>query len=503
MNFSSALSTKNVISNIVSVDTRNNSAYLFSENSLKIKPLNKTDKNATNITTLKFKDLYNTRVQTMLEGSELENDIAAQTRKNLNLDEQSEFLIKYRIVDMNEYESYATSFDNLEIFLKDALVELKYIDYVIAEPFLFEALYANGNLSSDGAHCFLFLDKDDAFLALYQNGKFSLSRGLGRYNFEYLKTQYASATGINLDIEDFLKKLKNEGTSTDLLSVLDDMAYYISDLFNGISSLQNAGVSKVFVGSSIGLIPGLSQLISQRVLIDTKDFDFNKKIEGADLDPSCMNTLAYLYAKNAAKIETSTALNFSPFLRPPSFLKRDGGQFLAVTGVACILALILPVINLITAGYYFSLDRYENSVLEQRKHEVSLLEPEHKANEDNLKAQLDKIQKLEENIQISKRLIDDSRSKKLDYKARSEFLYDISNFISQANVYATNIKITNKDVRISLLSDKDSKITQLIENINNSIKYNITTKEIRLKESNDKADKNRYYESNITIGFVQ
>lgn len=503
MSFSSVLNGNSVNSNVVSIDVRNNCACLFSENSLKINPLNKTDKNATNIATLKFKDLYNTRIQTMLEGSELENDIIAQTRKNLNLDEQSEFLIKYRIVDMNEFESYAVSFENLEIFLKDALQELKYIDYIIPEPFLFEALYANGNLSADGAHCFLFFENDDAFLVLYQNGKFSLSRGLGRYNFEHLKAQYASATGINLDIEDFLKKLKNEGTSADLLSVLDDMAYYISDLFNGISSLQNAGISKVFVGSSIGSIPGLAQLISQRVLIDTKDFDFNKKIEGADLDLSCMNTLAYLYAKNAAKVETSTTLNFSPFLRPPSFLKRDGGQFLALMGVACVLALILPAINLITAVYYFSLNQYENSVLEKRKQEISLLEPNQKANEDSLKVQLDKIKTLEENIQISKKLIDDSKDKKLDYRARSEFLYDISNFIREANVYATNIKISNDNVKISLLSDKDSRITQLIENINNSIKYNIATKAITLKETNDKETKNRYYESNITIGFAQ
>ena len=184
----------------------------------------------------------------------------------------------------------------------------------------------------------------------------------------------------DIELKDFLNSLKNEGVNGAFFSVLDDMAFYISDIFNSTASLANAGISKVFIGSSIGAIPGLANLINQKLSIETIDFDFNKKFEAGDLDASCMNTIRYYYAKYIL----DDSLNFTAFSRPPAFLKRDGGQFLAVVAIACVLGLIAPIYELGSALYYFGINHFEESKLQDIKKELSILEPDYKSKKSKL-----------------------------------------------------------------------------------------------------------------------
>lgn len=503
---------------VITLDPSRGLACVFNSNTMKTQPYKKTKNDMRIIASVKFKDLLNTQVNSTNIGEELEDDIAKQVVQNLNLDANSEYVIKHSLIADSEYEAYALNYEQLAIRFEDAINALGYIDYIIAQPRLFEALYPAKVLSADEAHCFLYLDVDDSFIAIYNKGEFKFTRSIGRYNLEYIRAQYVSASGYEIDIDSFLNKLKTEGVQGELVPIFEDMSYYISDVFSGISSVANSGLSTtntgfstVYIGTKIGSIPGLANLAGQKLLMDTKDFDFNSKIEGADLDPSCMSTLMFYYAKFCA--DNENMMNFSPFLRPPSLLKRVGGQFLAVAVVAAVIGLISPAIELIGAGWYFGMDMYENTRLKNKESELAVLEPEFRSNENVIKQQSEDLARLENNINLSKELIRDSKNKKLDYKAKAEFLYDISNFIAAANVKATKISINEQNATISLMGDEDKKITQLIENINDSIKYTVNTKVIALREivpnqAQNKAENfgipaNKQYESNITIGFRQ
>ena len=74
--------------------------------------------------------------------------------------------------------------------MQDVVSELRYIDKIIPDPFLFEGLYEAKVLNADETHCFLFLDDDDAFLALYNEGKFGFTRGFSMYSLTNLCEQY-------------------------------------------------------------------------------------------------------------------------------------------------------------------------------------------------------------------------------------------------------------------------------------------------------------------------
>ena len=494
MGLSDLLNKNAGTTSIVSIDVAKSLAYCFEENSLKVLSLQKANKDATNIVSVKLKDIQNTHVQSILNGEDLQKDIVVQTRKNLSLDDEAEYIVKSRVIGENSYESYALNYEVLSEGLQDVVLELRYIDKIIPDPFLFEGLYEAKILNVDETHCFLFLDDDDAFLALYNNGKFGFTRGFSMYSLTNLCEQYKNNTGVDIELRDFLNLLKNEGVNGAFFSVLDDMAFYISDIFNSIASQANADISKVFIGSSIGAIPGLANLINQKLYIETIDFDFNKKFEAGDLDPSCMNTIRYYYAKYIL----DDSLNFTAFSRPPAFLKRDGGQFLAVVAIACVLGLITPIYELGSALYYFGINSFEESKLQDIKKELAKLEPVYESIKEQVDNQNRQINELEVSIATSKRLLDESEDKKFNYRSKAEFLSDISALISDVKVKTTHINFKNDEANIHLISDDDNKITALIEKIDKSSKFRVTTERISAQNIN-----NALFESNITVGFIK
>ncbi|MCI6695517.1 MAG: hypothetical protein MR469_07765 [Campylobacter sp.] len=482
------------IASIVSIDVAKSLAYCFEENSLKVLSLQKANKDATNIVSVKLKDIQNTHVQSILNGEDLQKDIVVQTRKNLSLDDEAEYIVKSRMIGENSYESYALNYEVLSEGLQDVLLELRYIDKIIPDPFLFEGLYEAKVLNANETHCFLFLDDDDAFLALYNNGKFGFTRGFSMYSLTNLCEQYKNNAGADIELRDFLNLLKNEGVNGAFFSVLDDMAFYISDIFNSIASQANADISKVFIGSSIGAIPGLANLINQKLYIETIDFDFNKKFEAGDLDPSCMNAIRYYYAKYIL----DDSLNFTAFYRPPAFLKRDGGQFLVVVAIACVLGLITPIYELGSALYYFGINSFEESKLEDIKKELAKLEPVYESIKGQVDNQNKQINELEVSIATSKRLLDESEDKKFNYRSKAEFLSDIGALISDVKVKSTHINFKNNEANIHIISDDDNKITALIEKIDKSSKFRVTTERISAQNTNS-----ALFESNITVGFIK
>ncbi|MDD7323146.1 MAG: hypothetical protein SOU37_06450 [Campylobacter lanienae] len=494
MGLSDLLNKNADTTSIISIDVAKSLAYCFEENSLKVLSLQKANKDATNIVSVKLKDIQNTHVQSILNGEDLQKDIVVQTRKNLSLDDEAEYIVKSRIIGENSYESYALNYEVLSEGLQDVVSELRYIDKIIPDPFLFEGLYEAKILNADETHCFLFLDDDDAFLALYNNGKFGFTRGFSMYSLTNLCEQYKNNTGADIELRDFLNLLKNEGVNGAFFSVLDDMAFYISDIFNSIASQANADISKVFIGSSIGAIPGLANLINQKLYIETIDFDFNKKFEAGDLDPSCMNTIRYYYAKYIL----DDSLNFTAFSRPPAFLKRDGGQFLVAVAVACVLGLITPIYELGSALFYFGINSFEESKLQDIKKELAKLEPVYESIKGQVDNQNKQINELEVSIATSKRLLDESQDKKFNYRSKAEFLSDISALISDVKVKSTHINFKNNEANIHIISDDDNKITALIEKIDKSSKFRVTTERISAQNTDS-----ALFESNITVGFIK
>ena len=98
-------------------------------------------------------------------------------------------------------------------------------------------------------------------------------------------------------------------------------------------------------------------------------------------------------------------------------------------------------------------------------------------------------------MNFRKNTISEIYNKKVEYPMKSIVLFELSNLINNKDIQTAKIVNSNRDMRIMLVSKDEKKLTELIQNISNSDKYSITTKEISL----DKKYGVPSYETNVTI----
>ena len=72
---------------------------------------------------------------------------------------------------------------------------------------------------------------DEAYVVVYNQGNFSFVRSLGRYTLNYLAAQYPAITGQKIEKADFFAKLKQDGVSGEMVNVVDELLYFVSDVF--------------------------------------------------------------------------------------------------------------------------------------------------------------------------------------------------------------------------------------------------------------------------------
>ena len=101
----------------------------------------------------------------------------------------------------------------------------------------------------------------------------------------------------------------------------------------------------------------------------------------------------------------------------------------------------------------------------------------------------------EEKMNFRKNTISEIYNKKVEYPMKSIVLFELSNLINNKDIQTAKIVNSNRDMKIMLVSKDEKKLTELIQNISNSDKYSITTKEISL----DKKYGVPSYETNVTI----
>ena len=482
-------------SQTVTVDVFKNKAFVFKGAVLMPKEyssISSKDKNI--ITYVKNRELLNTKIDASANANkeELETFILDAAYKNLGLEASKQYLCAYtpREEQENIYDAFLIDADVLENNLQALLYNTEYIDYIIPEPLLYKGLYKFKVLKSDSVDCFIYIGDDEAYVTVYKQGKFSFVRSLGRYTLNYLNAQYTAVTGERLEKADFLSKLKSNGVSGDMATVIDELLYYISDIFTNLSDISNANISRIFIGTDIGNIDGLAALATTRIGISCKDFDFNLNFEGRDLDVNFLNTLMLLYTKGFS--DERHAANLSPYLRPPAFIKRDGGKFIACVGAGLIAGLVLPGIELAQAGFNTASKETYQFRADSLNSDLTPLRNTKAENEKKLKEQKEQLDKLIADLAIRNKILQDSYAKKVTYKMKSTTLYDIAKFINEQGVSTESIKIDgDNEIEVRLNGSNDVKITKLIKAIDHSEKYVVTAKEIIFE--------NGAYKSSITI----
>lgn len=495
--------------NITCFDPFSKISYNISDNKIEKKDFDKLAKLKTFfISYVKNKDIITVPISIVPSGGLTEKDleedevveglILQKVYQELVLDQSIDYKIKY-IKQENTggafiYDTFIVNNDLIYGENAEFLSKAKFLDCVALAPLLFAPLYKQNILSSSNVDCFIYFQEDDAFLVIYRNGRFYQSKSLTRYSLSYINNKFCELTGEKLSNEEFFNKLKSYGLNLEnkerLVQVLDDIFYFVSDLVNSISKISGLTIDNVYVSSDCGNISGLDKFIQDRLLLRAYNFEFNLPPAFKDSDMGYLHSLMILYAEVYVK-NPDSVLNFSSFIRPPNFLKRPGGVFLVVIIFAIIASLAYPGYQY-TMGYFMQTEiNNRQAEIDTQKARINTLNLQLLQLSSEINATKAKITSQNKELEVNEQLLQEIFEKKKLYPMKAVALYDLSNYINKANIKIQIARAEDNNMTISLKGANDKDITQLMDNISQSEKYKVGTRQIILK--------NGAYDSNITV----
>ncbi|QKF92275.1 hypothetical protein [Campylobacter sp. CCUG 57310] len=487
---------------IVSIDPYTQDSYIFSKNEFAQCSIDKVSKDNFFITYLKYKDLMigTVEIPGTTEDSDIPDLITIKAYEEFDLDTSKDYKITYS--EANNIGSENKTFNLFVIesaaisnFFNPIAKKTSYIDYIVAAPLMFGALYKKNLIPIQNTDAFIVIQNDDAFLAVYQNGEYVQSRPL-RYSIKNMNEKFSVLQENRIDEYTFIQILQNSENEKDkehLAQIFDEIAYYLSDILNSISRVYNVKIQNLYVLSDIN-ISGLCGTIENRVGIPTSNFDIKISINTKDIQVSNLSTTMTLFAQNY-KEEHNDNFNFSTFLRPPPLFKRHSGKLIMYVAAGFLAAFAYP-------AYQYAVGFITQQEVNKLTDEYNIAHAEETRIKNELArigAEYEEIKKLldseNEKIDFRKNLLTEIHDKKANYPMKSVVLYELTKLISEKDIKVGKVVNNDKNMTIMLLSNNEKQLTEFIQNVSNEIKYSITTQEIIF----DKNKPNPTYESNVTV----
>ena len=499
---------KQNFSEIVSIDPISLQAYKYAKNEIQPFDIAKSSKNSFFISYIQSKDVISATVEISrnIPDSDLRDAIEIKVYDELGLDSAIEYTITYLQIETND-----TKNKMFNVFVIDAslinsqLSEIRkkthYIDYVTTAPFLIASLYKKSLLETDGTDCFVYFQKDDAFLAIYSGGKYVYSKSL-HYSLTQLTEKFCELIGERIDEEDFYKLLTTEGLKSTNLSYQSFLMQLFGELFLYINdvivfakrsySIEN--INRIYIGSEVGMFIGVDEYAKSYLGLESYEFNFSIAINSKEWYIDQIHILMILASQVYFEDKDNT-LNFSIFQRPPPFRNRPVGKLIGVIAASIILSAAYPI-------YQYGLSQFLQIKVNQATDEYRMKHKEANAIRNkiaNLKKAKAKIlvlmKKESTKLEFRKKLLTEIHKKKTEYTMKALTLVEL---IKISNKYKSKINVVDyKDdnMKLSIQNKSDKKITEFIGELTKLQKYKITTDKI------EKDKKNNLYLSQITVGL--
>ncbi len=502
-----AKNSKNA-SSIVAINKVTQTIFGLSENEVFEHDFSKANRaKETYVSYIPYKDIMTATVEISrsVEDADLLDAIVVKVYEELGLDTALDYKITYSEVigaggDDRIFNVFVVDNAKLTSEFDAIAARTNYIDYVAMAPFLYEGLYNRGVLTRDGIDCFIYLQRDDAFLVVYQNGEYFQSRQV-RYNLKFLHEKYVELVGSRVDEESFYRLLSKQGVNLEnpterdyMIQIFDDMFYYINDVLNGISKIYNVNIQNVYIGTDIGKIPAIEVFVENNLKLRYKDFNFNVAINAKDYPLTQLDILMFLVGQDYL-VTKDDDHNYSPFMRPPPLTQRSTGKLIGYMLLGCLLGAAYPAYNF---GYGY----YNNMVANDKINEYDGLEKQMSPARDE-SARLDKETK-EVNAQAAKsgkelndrrELINAISDKKNNYAMKGVSIFELTNMVVKNKGNMVRIGDENRTLTVQVRTKNDKQMTELLEDISKKEVYGVDTKTITLQEGN----KTVFYDSNISV----
>jgi hypothetical protein len=398
----------------------------------------------------------------------------------LALDQAIEYHIQYieTFNSLDEQNRYFHVFivDPLEITqtFENVIEKLKYIDVIIPAPLLIKSLYVRNIIDSNGVHCFIYFQENDAFITIYSNKEFIYTKSI-KYSLLDMHERFCELYGERVEYEDFLeffcKHSLKETTSDykeffiklykELFSNINDILTYAKRAFE-IEKFEH-----VYIGSQLKTLTQLDEMLEFELNIKTSEFNFDYGFESNNEYVDQLHALMHTYTTISE--DERYECNFTVYKRPPAFIKRESGKIILIALASFILAFSYPV----TYWILTYAQTLQEELLQQEFREVHNIRITREATIKNRIADKEKSLKLlaqEQNEYIQKKnTLIKIHEVKVNYPMKAKLLATLTQDLNTYDVklqsvyYQENEK--TKEFKLDLVASKDRKITKLVEHL--------------------------------------
>ena len=236
------------------------------------------------------------------------------------------------------------------------------------------------------------------------------------------------------------------------------------------------------------------ECIKEKIGLIASNLNVSVAINSKEVQASTLNEILVVNAQYYQETRDNS-FNFSNFLRPLPLFQRSSGKLIMYSLLGILGGIAWPIYLYVFATITDIDTADKRSELEVNQRDLQRIEAELarlQQEKNNITAN---IGLEEEKMNFRKNTISEIYNKKVEYPMKSIVLFELSNLINNKDIQTAKIVNSNRDMKIMLVSKDEKKLTELIQNISNSDKYSITTKEISL----DKKYSVPSYETNVTI----
>ncbi|WP_458701522.1 hypothetical protein ACKGJI_05220 [Sulfurospirillum sp. 1307] len=495
-------------SEIVSIDPISLQAYSYFKNEMKLINLKKVKKDSFFVSYIQSKDVISATVDISrnIPDSDLKDAIEIKVYDELGLDPAIEYTITYLETETNDTKNRV-----FNVFVIDASIvksqlgeirkKTRYIDYVTTAPFLISSLYKKSLVEAESTDCFVYFQKNDAFLAIYRNGEYLYSKSL-HYSLNELNEKFCELIGERIDEKEFFRLLTTEGLKSTnasyqsfLMQLFGELFLYINDVISFAKrSYDIDSIDKIYIGSEVGVLIGADEYAKSYLGLESFEFNFSIAINSKEWYVDQIHVLMALAAQVYFD-EKDDNLNFSIFKRPPALSNRPVGKLLAVIASSILISSAYP-------AYQYGYEKFLQIKIDKAQSEYKKINKEAnsiRAKIANIKKQKAKITELikkeSEKLEFRKKLLTQMHNKKVNYPMKAIMLTELLEISNKYNSKISSIIYEENSLKFNIQNKSEKKITEFIKELTNLKKYKISTDKI----AKDK-EKNLYL-STVLIGI--
>jgi len=488
-------------SSVISVDPYNDTYFSGVSTLLTQEIVPKYLKNQFTISYLNTNDFINSQISISrnIPDEDLYDAITNKVYDELALDQAIEYSIQF-IETFNTLDDKNRTF---QIFIVDPLIlkekyknviaKIKYIDVIIPSSLLLKLLYSKNIIQSGEAHCFIYIQKDDAFISVYKEKEFVYTKSI-HYSLIDLYKRFCELYTEHIEYDEFIDFISNENFRQTNSPYKNHILKLYKELFSNINDILTyvrrafdiEKIEHLYIGLQIPTLSKIYEIAEYELNIRSSDFNFDYGFKNNNLYIDELHSLMHIYTTVSKNDKYQN--NFTIFLRPPKFIHRQSGKFTLLLIASFVIAFSYPVtywvLTYSQSLQYKLLNKKYISLHNKkitREATIKLKEAD--------KKKIDTLLSNEEQEYMDKKnTLIKIHDVKVNYPMKSKLIALLTKDLNTFNVKVKLLSYSNKKIKLYLISNKEKRITELVKYLTSTYhnRFHFSLENISFqKESND------------------